>query len=576
MPLTPAPRIYSYVRFSSEKQLKGDSLRRQNELIDKYTKEKGLELDDEFRLADLGKSAYLGQNVKDGKLGLFLQAVREKKVGPDSVLLVESLDRLTRLKPREALPLFLEIINAGVTIVTLIDRQEHNQKSVDGIGGMTLFASLMVLSRAHEESQTKSNRLKKAWEEKRRNLTKKFYSGRIPSWLQVVEGEVKPIVIKEKAATVKRMFQMCLAGNHCEGIARKFHQEGLPIVGGAKKWSHGFVSQTLRNPSVTGDFTPNKMIEGKRTPAGPTISNFYPAIVSHADFNRVQHIMDSRSKNTAGGRASTEASSLFRKVLFCGYCGEPVYHTAKGRHYNGKLKRTLLCKNAKEGTGCFYVGWNYEEFEKSFLLVATELRATMGDKFDGQTLREEQEELHGEQKLLRTKVGNLVSAIETADATASKDSLRSITAKVTEHERRLSEIEARLNETERKLSAGMEGSAPLLKLEQLAKKLEDGDTRKLVSDQISQLFERIDLFPAGTRFQFAKFQAEHARLVKERGKNDGSVSARMREKFDRRKHRFFEATLSLPGLKRRMKFSDKANATAAVRLDLVEDLPDDA
>jgi len=576
MPQSPVPRIYSYVRFSSEKQLRGDSLRRQNELIDKYTKEKGLELDDEFRLVDLGVSAYRGQNLKEGKLGRFLTAIRERKVCRGSVLLVESLDRITRLKTREAFPLFLEIINAGVTIVTLIDQQEHNEKTVDGNMGMTLFASLMVLSRAHEESQTKSNRLKKAWEEKRRNLTKKFYSGKIPSWLQVVKGEVKPIVIKEKAATVKRMFQMCLDGNHCEGIARKFYQEGLPLVGGGKKWSHGFVSQTLRNPSVTGDFTPNKMVDGKRTPAAPTIENFYPAIVSKSDYNRVQHIMDSRSKNIAGGRLSPEASSLFRKVLFCGYCGAAVYHTAKGRHYKGKLKRTLLCRNAKEGTGCFYVGWEYGEFEKAFLLVATELRYAMKDKFDGQTFRQEQEDLLGEQNLLRTKVSNLVSAIESADEKASKDSLLPLTKKIEEHGRRASEIITRLTEIERKLSAGMEGSAPLLKLEQLAKKLEDGDTRKLVADQICQLFERIDLFPAGTRFQFAKFQADHARLVKERGKNDGSVSARMREKFDRRKHRFFEATLALPGFKRRLRFSDKAKPTAAARLDLIEDLPEDA
>lgn len=96
MPQTLAPRIYSYVRFSSEKQLKGDSLRRQNELIDKYAKEKGLELDAEFRLVDLGVSAYRGQNLKEGKLGRFLQAIREKKVCAGSVLLVESLDRLTR------------------------------------------------------------------------------------------------------------------------------------------------------------------------------------------------------------------------------------------------------------------------------------------------------------------------------------------------------------------------------------------------------------------------------------------------------------------------------------------------
>jgi hypothetical protein len=50
----PGPKAYSYVRFSTPEQAKGDSHRRQTEKAAKYAAENGLELDTELRLADLG------------------------------------------------------------------------------------------------------------------------------------------------------------------------------------------------------------------------------------------------------------------------------------------------------------------------------------------------------------------------------------------------------------------------------------------------------------------------------------------------------------------------------------------
>jgi DNA invertase Pin-like site-specific DNA recombinase len=39
-------------------------------------------------------------------------------------LLIESFDRLSRMDPWDALPIFQEIVNAGITIVTLQDKKE--------------------------------------------------------------------------------------------------------------------------------------------------------------------------------------------------------------------------------------------------------------------------------------------------------------------------------------------------------------------------------------------------------------------------------------------------------------------
>jgi DNA invertase Pin-like site-specific DNA recombinase len=71
---------YSYVRFSSEKQSLGDSLRRQLELSENYAKEHNLILDDSLQLTDLGISAFKSDNATTGKLGQFIEAVELGRV----------------------------------------------------------------------------------------------------------------------------------------------------------------------------------------------------------------------------------------------------------------------------------------------------------------------------------------------------------------------------------------------------------------------------------------------------------------------------------------------------------------
>jgi DNA invertase Pin-like site-specific DNA recombinase len=58
----------SYIRFSTVAQREGDSTRRQTEATEAYCKKHGLTLTDEYRLKDLGKSAYTGVNRATGAL----------------------------------------------------------------------------------------------------------------------------------------------------------------------------------------------------------------------------------------------------------------------------------------------------------------------------------------------------------------------------------------------------------------------------------------------------------------------------------------------------------------------------
>src|SRR6266702_3132134 len=95
MEITNMPRAYSYLRFSTPEQSKGDSYRRQSKLAKDYVDRHGLVLDDKLSFNDLGVSAFRGLNSVAGRLGAFREAVRVGLVPRGSYLLVESLDRIS-------------------------------------------------------------------------------------------------------------------------------------------------------------------------------------------------------------------------------------------------------------------------------------------------------------------------------------------------------------------------------------------------------------------------------------------------------------------------------------------------
>ena len=171
------PKAYSYVRFSTPEQIKGDSIRRQVEMSLKYAEDHNLTLDDSLQLTDLGVSAFKGVNAITGKLGSFISAIDTGQVDSGSYLLIESLDRLSRTEIITALNLFTQILSKDITIVTLTDNRVYTRESINDIGN--LMYSLMVMSRAHEESLMKSKRISSAWENKRKQARDGTHSCRL-------------------------------------------------------------------------------------------------------------------------------------------------------------------------------------------------------------------------------------------------------------------------------------------------------------------------------------------------------------------------------------------------------------
>jgi DNA invertase Pin-like site-specific DNA recombinase len=353
------PVAYSYIRFSTPDQLKGDSLRRQLELSERYAKEHGLELDTSLRLKDLGLSAFNKANLEKGALGVFLEAVKVGSVKSGSFLLVESLDRLSRANVTDALNLFLGITKAGITIVTLADGMSYSQQSIEA-NWTQLIMSLAIMARAHEESATKSKRLKAVWAKKKTDASLRVVTSSLPAWLAVKDGKI--VADEAKAETVREIFRLIRGGYGLHLLERKLNTDKIPSIGRAARWHRSYLNKLVHNRSIIGEYQPMTGRGGVRVPSGDPVKGYYPPLMTEAEFFSAQQSIAGRTAK--GGRKGAGIANIFSGLCKCGYCGGPVRYVNK----NAATKwQYLVCSNAKSGLGCKHVPWNYHEFESTVL-----------------------------------------------------------------------------------------------------------------------------------------------------------------------------------------------------------------
>jgi DNA invertase Pin-like site-specific DNA recombinase len=433
-------RAYSYIRFSTPEQEKGDSFRRQTEWAQKWADDHGYILDDKLRLADKGLSAFHGIHRDRGALGEFYHLVEQGKIEPGSALLVESLDRLSREQVPDALILFLQnLINAGITVVTLADGMEYNRESINANFGQ-LIMSLVIMARAHDESKMKSFRGKEAWEQKRtaaRNGRK--LTAKCPAWLRPTDSGFE--VIPEAALAINRIFEKRLAGKGTARITQEMNQNGdwKP----AKGWRESYINKILHdNRALLGEFQPRS----KGFPHGEPIPGYFPAIIKPGLFNRVQAAIrrNREESGNAGGRTGA-INSLFAHLAKCAYCGGPLAYASHGKPPKGG-RSYLVCDKARRGLGCKKSHIRYDKFEKLILTYCKGLDPAeiLPDSDRVQTelsmLRNQLQALEEEIAQAGRKVTNLIDSLSETD---SPEVAIPIKKRIGELQGRKSELEAR-------------------------------------------------------------------------------------------------------------------------------------
>ncbi len=369
-------RAYSYIRFSTPDQLKGDSERRQIKLAQDYARENGLELDDTLTFQDLGVSAFRGLNVAAGKLGEFLEAVQTGKVEPGAHLLVEALDRISRDQILAAQTLFQSILLSGVTLHTLQDRKVYSAASVNA-NPADLIMSIVILMAAHDESSKKSKRMRAAWDAKRARVGEKKMTSKAPAWLTLKDGRFRPIADRERI--VQRVFSMALQGAAPDAICKKLNAEGVPTMSRGRRWHRSYIVRILDNPAVIGTLTPQKIeYDGRRRTRQPLepVANYFPAVIERATWDRVQAMRTATKAPLRGRHANGTVRNILGGLAECPECGASMTRVTKAARGVPHAPK-LVCSNARSGVRCSYRSVNYADVERALIERRKELTRTM-------------------------------------------------------------------------------------------------------------------------------------------------------------------------------------------------------
>ena len=369
------PRAFSYTRFSSVVQKKGDSYRRQIEAVQQYADKHNLMLDNTLSINDLGHSAFRGSHAATGGLSRFLEAIETGYVKPGDVLLIENLDRLSRQAIGDAFELLRSICNRGITVVTLQDGKQYDREKLN-----TDFPSLLIaltfLSLGHEESLKKSKRVGAAWAYKRKSITDKPLTKALPAWLQIENSKIVPI--PERAERVRWIYEQYAAGASPRMIAEQLDGDNEDTWGVGKRkserWHTSYIQKILDSDYVVGNFVMHQYEQGDdgkrvRVPVGK-VEDYYPAVVPLELYNRVREIRD-RNK-TKGRKSGSSLENCFSMVLHCVNCGSYMLRVNKG-----KALEYLVCSAAKSGLkgarsrhklcGDGYVSTQYYKVEDAFI-----------------------------------------------------------------------------------------------------------------------------------------------------------------------------------------------------------------
>ncbi|MBI5518837.1 MAG: recombinase family protein [Desulfovibrio sp.] len=409
-------KAYAYIRLSSQAQAAGDGERRQRESAQLFATQHGYEIVD--YLQDIGVSAFRSTNSLAGVLSEFLARVAKGTIEPGTLLIVESMDRLSRDELQPAVRLLLKILDSGLLLGIITENKIFSQLNYTDF---LLIAGDMV--RSHKESEVKSLRSLANWEEKREKAKKGVpVTRQCPHWLKVKGGKFR--LIHERVEIVKQIFAWYLEGKGQGKIADMLTENGVTPWNRRKPvWHQSYIFKLLHNRAVIGEYQPEVTVKGKRT-AAEVVENYYPAIIDRDSFELIQDKTRLRRENHAG-RKGKKYANLFQGMTRCAVCGARMRylnHTKDGTRKTGLRPWALYlaCSDSLKKNGCknkqYYSYLHMENFILSGIMSDIDIIEAAGVHVERQKQHlENVKELDAQLIRVKATIGRMVQSLENDD-----------------------------------------------------------------------------------------------------------------------------------------------------------------
>lgn len=337
--------------FSNEKE--SNSIINQRQIIDNYLKEHN-----EYKLVDYYiDDGYSGTNFNRPEFQRMLEDIKNKKI---DVIIIKDLSRLGRNYIETGN--FIEVIfpGMGVSVISVDDNCEIDSSDYYG-------DDYLPLKNLFNDTYAKDISKKV-----RSSLIVKKYNGEFTGklapygYIKDPKDKHKFLIDKNVSYIIKKIFNMILDGKSRREVADFLNDNDILTPSEylkintdkdttiMKKWNPEMVNSILRNENYTGT-----LFQGKKRKLNYRIDkkikldkenwivteNHHEAIISKENFDKVQEILDRKSKVNKDG-----SIDILSGILKCKCCGSNmIKRTSKGKvyYYCSNYYRTKRCENNK-------------------------------------------------------------------------------------------------------------------------------------------------------------------------------------------------------------------------------------
>jgi DNA invertase Pin-like site-specific DNA recombinase len=295
---------------------------------------------------DVGISAYSGTERPD-----FERLLRDCRLGRINVVIIYNISRLSRLEPRDAIPIVNELLSLGVTIVSTMEGMFRPGDTMD------LIHLIFRLDASHKESKNKSTAVRDA-----ATLARSlggYVGGKAPFGRKLhqetrTSPDGKPVAVQlldiepAQAKVVQRIWGTIKKHKgHAVGstngskevpgsigaICRELNASGTPTLGAARgkktadsAWHPKTLISMLRHPHLAGfDSDPLYDKAGRRVighrirrDAEGRPEQAWVPILAPAEWFELQEWLDSRPERKFENRATSLLTSMGVLACACG------------------------------------------------------------------------------------------------------------------------------------------------------------------------------------------------------------------------------------------------------------------
>lgn len=327
-------KIAAYCRVSTEKEAQIDSLEKQIEFFNEFTKKNDYDL---YKLyADEGIS---GKQIKHRKQ--FQAMMQDAKAKKFEKVVVKDVSRFAR-NTVDLLQSIRELKSYGIEVDFL-----NNGEIMEG-GSEFILTILGAM--AQQESANMSKRVKFG-----KDITAQ--KGRVPNIVfgydKMPDERYTLKINEEEAKIVKEIFENYVyKGMGTTKIAWELNERGIRTKKTKSRWVQTSIVRMLKNPIYTGRVTNKKsevtdFITGSRKdlPEEEWIVVEKPEmrIISDELFNKAQEILVQRSTEFKLNCKREKTSYVFSTLIYCKHCGYSYRRVKRKYTENGKEYIRWVC-----------------------------------------------------------------------------------------------------------------------------------------------------------------------------------------------------------------------------------------